>query len=438
MSIKSYANKAAYDAAVKSTIESQVSMIETSRDVVIDGVNVVTGDPVSGDVLFLDESNNKVFLKGGAALQKAIIPSAWTHVGYVVARFGRKALIIDKDAADLKYVDVVQFKVTVPAETGTLSLGAQFVTAGTTTTISVAYTAGMTLAAAANTYEENDDTLCGRINTALAALEGITGDWWAYMNDANEVIVQRDTWTDYRQYNCSGALTHITWGDMPASDVYFKNDGGYTNYWGVMNVTRTRAWATNSGRVPTTMEPVKVTGNPSPVKPACFEDPTNEAYPYTALIRAAYGTYDNYLRNGYGVMYPQKYGTFALPDAATLSATYALQSAPTKTGGEKYKFPALYRCYAVTYGVDGLDIGDWHLPGSLEGCYLMDDDNLAAIAASVTKMGTTSINNATSRWFAERGSVYTARYFYGTYGFLNIIGVNYSVRVQAVALLNLD
>ena len=32
MAIKSYSNKAAYDAAVKPTIESQVSLIETNRE----------------------------------------------------------------------------------------------------------------------------------------------------------------------------------------------------------------------------------------------------------------------------------------------------------------------------------------------------------------------------------------------------------------------
>ncbi len=436
MAIKSYATKAAYNAATKSTIESQVSLIETSREVIVDGVNIVTTEPVVGDLLFLDESNKRVYLKGGAWIQKAIIPSAWTHVGYVYMRRGRQVGVIDKNATDEKYADVVQFKVTVPSESGNLSLGAQFVSAGTTTSITVAYEAGMTLASAENTYENNDTTLCGRINAALAALSGITGDWWAYLNGDGDVILQRDTWTDYRQYTCSGALTHVTWGDMPASDVYFKNDGGYTNYWGVMNVARTRAWATNSGRVPTSMEPIKVTGNPAPVKPSCFEDASDAAYQYTALIRAEYGTYDNYLRNGYGVKYPQKYGTFALPSAKTLSDTYALQSAPIKSGGEKYKFPAMYYCYARSYGVDGLDFGDWYLPGSFEGCNLMYDETLETIAPSITKMGTTAINNATNRWFAERYNVNYARSFYGNSGILNYNGVYYRHRAQAVTLLD--
>ena len=86
MAIKSYPNKTAYSQAVKSAIESQVSMIETSREIIVDGVNVITTEPVPGDLLFLDESNNKVYIKGGAWIQKANIPAAWTHVGYVYMR----------------------------------------------------------------------------------------------------------------------------------------------------------------------------------------------------------------------------------------------------------------------------------------------------------------------------------------------------------------
>ena len=79
MAIEIYPNKAAYDAATKPTTESQVSMIETSREIIVDGVNVLTAEPIAGDAIFLDENNKIVFVKGGDWLQTAIIPSAWTH-----------------------------------------------------------------------------------------------------------------------------------------------------------------------------------------------------------------------------------------------------------------------------------------------------------------------------------------------------------------------
>ena len=446
MAIKNFPNKAAYDAAAKPTIESQVSMIETAREIIVDGVNVITAEPAAGDAVFLNEANAIVYIKGGSWIQKANIPSAWTHVGYVVNRKGRQALIINKTGTDEKYADVVQFKLNDPTLDGaehTASIGVR-VTGGTSagygsnTTINYTYTA--------TTLAEVVTALNSAIDAAKTSL-GFTNTLWAYMADADgnkvddatnatQIIVQLDTWDDYRQYTCSG-MTHITWGDMPASDVYWKNDGGWTNYWGVMNRARTRAWAVSNGRVPSSMEPVVKNGNDAPVKPSCFEDPTATGYEYCADLRAKFGTYDNYLHYGLGVMYPQKYGSFALPGGAALTAKYGPLTAPTKAGSIKAKFPAMNKAYILSYNNDLLKTGKWFLPGCLEGCELMNDETLAILAPSITKMGTTAINNGTDRWFAERYNVYGARVFGGNSGSLNGTGVHYRLRAQAVTLLDI-
>jgi hypothetical protein len=138
------------------------------------------------------------------------------------------------------------------------------------------------------------------------------------------------------------------------------------------------------------------------------------------------------------VVCPQKYGCFALPDGAAMAERYARKTAPTKDGGNKYKYPALYYGYNRTYGVDGLDYGDWHLPGVLEGTELMKDACLAALAHSVTKMGTTAINNSTYRRFAERYNVDHAWFFNAFYGYLDNGSVYGAYRSQAVALLKLN
>ena len=448
MAIKSYPNKTAYSQAVKSAIESQVSMIETSREIIVDGVNVITTEPVPGDLLFLDESNNKVYIKGGAWIQKANIPTSWTHVGYVYIRRGHQVGVINKASADLKYADVLQYALTAITSTSlVLKLRIRDTSKSGDAQYATAIDVAVTLTSTAF-----DATTVAEITAALEAKATQLGDtraWWCYLaNDDNEmveenatrIVVQCDTWNNWQEYSCGctgGTLTFATWGDMPASDIYLKNDRGWTNYWGVMNRARTRAWATSNGRVPTSMEPIKQTGNPAPVKPSCFEDPNDAGYPYCADLRAAYGTYDGYLKNGFGVMYPQKLGTFALPGAHDLSMKYARAAAPTKAGGTKYKYPAFKACYDVSYGVDGLDFGDWYLPSSFEGCHLMADETLAILAPSISKMGTTAINNATTRWFAERCNVGSARIFYGTHGILNYDGVYGTFRVQAVTLLDI-
>jgi hypothetical protein len=52
-------------------------------------------------------------------------------------------------------------------------------------------------------------------------------------------------------------------------------------------------------------------------------------------------------------------------------------------------------------------------------------------------MGTTAINNGTYRWFAERYSVYYARYFNGDSGNLSLYNVYGRNRAQAVTLLDI-
>ena len=439
MAIKSYANKAAYDAAVKPTIESQVSMIETTREIIVDGVNVITTSPAVGDLVFLNESNEITYVKGGAWIQKAIIPSAWVHVGYVYLRKGRKVGVIDKNAADQKFLDVCQYAVTAISST-TLAIKLRM-----SPDYAVDTTVDVTLASATI-----DATSAAEISAAVAAKATQVGDtkaWWAYLADAQgnkvdsdgtQIIIQCDTCVDYRFYIVSATgctIAHITWGDMPENSVYWRGERGfYTNYWGVMNIARTKAWATSSGRVPASNEPVGPrAGNDAPVKPSEFESSQ-----YCADIRAAYKTYEEYLEKCYIVVFPQKYGCFSLPSGKELTMKYALKTAPTKDGGTKYKFPALYYGYNRTYGVDGLDFGDFYLPGVFEGTQLMKDACINTLAPSVTKMGTTAINNSTNRWWAQRCNVNTAWFFYGNYGTLYYNSVDYAYRCQAVALLEID
>jgi hypothetical protein len=169
------------------------------------------------------------------------------------------------------------------------------------------------------------------------------------------------------------------------------------------------------------------------VKPSEFE--TSE---FCANLRAAYATYEEYLEKCYMVVYPQKYGCFALPGGKAMTEKYARMTAPTKAGGYKYKYPALYYGYTKSFGVDGLDFGDWYLPGVAEGTMLMKDETLAALAPSISKMGTIAVNNSTSRWFAERCNVSSAWFFNGYGGTLYGNYVNNRFRCQAVALLEID
>ena len=431
MAIKSYNSKADYNAAVKPTTESQVSMIETTREIIVDGVNVVTTQPTVGDVVFLDDQNKVIYVKGGAWIQKANIPAAWTHVGYVYFRKGKQVGVFHKTGADQKWLDVSQFAWTdavLDGEEHSKTIGLRFGIPNwdTTTSITFTYTATTLAEAAAACTAAIEAKL-----TELGASQATIDQWWAYADDANNrVIVQRDACTDYRFYNCSG-LTHITWGDMPANGTNgFRVNGRMTDQ-RIMNDARGAAYYATNGATPSADVPLNAAG--TIVKKDAFD-----SSPYCQLLRDTYGTYQEYIHREYRLQYPQKLGVFSMSSGKELTTKYALMAAPTKSGGTKYKYPALYYGYAKSFGVDGLDFGDWYLPGVAEGAMLMRDETLTALSPSISKMGTTAINNSTYRWFAQRYNVNSAWIFNGHNGSLNYNLVNYANRAQAVALLEID
>lgn len=431
MAIKSYNNKAAYEAAVKPTTESQVSMIETTREIIVDGVNVVTTQPTVGDVVFLDDQSKVIYVKGGAWIQKATIPAAWTHVGYVYFRKGKQVGVIHKTGADQKYLDVSQFAWTdavLDGEEHSKTIGLRFGIPNwdTTTSITFTYTA--------TTLAEAAAACTAAIEAKLAELEApatTIAQWWAYADDANSrVIVQRDACTDYRFYNCSG-LTHITWGDMPANSTNGFRVNGRMSDQKIMNDARGAAYYSTNGATPAADVPLNAAG--TIVKKDAFD-----SSPYCQLLRDTYGTYQEYIHREYHLQYPQKLGVFSMLSGKELTAKYAPITAPTKAGGTKYKYPALWYGYNKSFGVVGLDFGDWYLPGVAEGAMLMRDETLAALSLSISKMGTTAINNSTYRWWAQRYGASNAWIFGGGSGTLYNYYVYSTNRCQAVALLEIE
>ena len=431
MAIKSYNSKADYNAAVKPTTESQVSMIETTREIIVDGVNVVTTQPTVGDVVFLDDQNKVIYVKGGSWIQKANIPAAWTHVGYVYFRKGKQVGVVHKTGADQKWLDVSQFAWTDAVLDGaehskTIGLRFGIPNWDTTTSITFTYTATTLAEAAAACTAAIEAKL-----TELGASQATINQWWAYADEANNrVIVQRDSCTDYRFYNCSG-LTHITWGDMPASSNSGFRVNMRTGGEKIMNDARGAAYYGTNGRTPTADVPLN--SNAGIVKKTAFD-----SSPYCQLLRETYGTYLEYIHREYRLQYPQKLGVFSLLSGKVMAEMYARMSVPTKSGGEKYKFPALYYGYNKSFGVDGLDFGNWYLPGVAECAMLMRDETIAVLSPSISKMGTTAINNSAPRWFAQRYNVNSAWFFGGGNGVLDRYTVNGTYRCQAVALLEID
>ena len=443
MALKKYQTEQQYAAAGLPTAESRVAYVgETSR-VAYDGINVRVGVPQIGDAVYAD-ANDYYFYKGGDRLNNALLAAAGlTAVGPVCGFLDGMAVVMNGTEADRKYADVLQYTITaISSTTPTINLRLR----DTSKSGDAQYASNIPVTPTLTSTAINATT-AAEIGAAVAAKAAEVGDtqmWWAYLADTEgnkvdeggtRIVVQCDVWSNYQQYAVSGSgltISFTTWGDMPANSMYKKLNGQQTNYLGLMNIARSAAyWGTN-GRVPTVDIAVgSEAGNTNPVNREAFNTSA-----FCTAVRNHYQTYEAYLQGEFSIPYPQKWGCFGLPHAKELTLKYALRTAPTKNGNTKYKFPAMYYAYNTTYGIDGLDFGDWYLQGVHEGIQFMDDDNLAIINQTLTKMGKSVVSNGSSRWFAQGYTAGNAWIFNGTGGNLRSYGVHHVIRARALALLN--
>ncbi len=429
--IEQYNDAASYNTAGKPTTESRVANIKEGNISKFDGVNVPTTDtPVFGDAVYLDGNGNKIAIRK-EVYNRSLVPASWTYKGVFLDyhKDGRWRTFLGNYSSlpSLKYCDVVQYQLNAPTldgaeHTQTIGLWLSNNDYASATTISFTYTATAL------------SQVVAALNAAIDAKKtevSFNQDVWAYLADADnnkvstdadatKIIVQIDTWNDYRQYQVQGG-TLIIWRDMPASDNYRKVNGKSTNYRGLMNFEGAAShWSTN-GRTPDANVAVhSEAGNTDPMTLAAFQSSQ-----YAVEIRTYYETYDAYLRGEFGIQALMKVGAFALPDGEALTAKYGPMMAPTKSGGTKAMYPALNWAYQQ----------DGHLWDVDEGVLMMEDSNLAVINATQTKAGKVTLANSTFRWFAERYNVHYAWFFYGTSRNLNSTNVINAYQVGAIALL---
>ena len=429
--IEQYNDAASYNSAGKPTTESRVANIKEGNVSKFDGVNVPTTDtPMFGDAVYHDENGNKVAIRK-EVYNRSQVPASWTYKGVFLGyhKDGRWRTFLGNYSSlpSLKYCDVLQYQLNAPTldgaeHTASIGLWLSNNSYASATTISFTY--------AATTLSQVVAALNAAIDAKKAEVS-FNQDVWAYLADADnnkvsadadatKIIVQIDTWNDYRQYQIQGG-TLIIWRDMPASDNYRKVNGKSTNYRGLMNFQGAASyWSTNGRTLSANVAVHSEAGNTDPMKLSEFQSSQ-----YAADIRAYYKTYEAYLRGEFGIQPLMKVGAFALPDGEALTAKYGPLMAPTKSGGTKAIFPSLN--WAYNQG--------GHLWDVAEGVLMMEDSNLAVINATQTKAGKVTLANSSGRWFAERRYVYHAWLFSGYSRTLNGSNVNGTFQVGAIALL---
>ena len=440
--IKKYADNAAYVAAGMPTEESRMALIEDTNDVKIDGVNVLMDKPTDVCAVFYDLDGKDWYVRWDT-IQKDLIPEGWTHVGYSFGFTGRKVKILDKafPSATFKWLNCWQFSISAISATTIkfyLHMKGDY---AAWVPIEVTLDAAEISAASAAAIDAALDAAGNTGNVGYA-----NHGYWAYLADADgnivetdgtQIIVQCDFCADYRQYQCSDGshalvgctMTHVTWGDMPASsDLWRKN--GCKTYWGAQNVAKAESYYATNGKTPT--------ANWSLTAVDLVTKTAFETSAYCADLRAFYGTYHNYIVMN-KVMWPHpEYGVFDLIDADEMTRRYGSATFTKKDGDTDVKFPALNTATTVGYGVGKYAVGKWHLSDITDGMEYMADETLAKLQEAQTRMNTTVITNSVYRWYARRNSASTAWSFTGNYGTLTTTYVRIANRCQAVTLSDFD
>ena len=215
--IKTYPDRAAHGAAVKSEMESTVALIENINETVIDGVNAVVDQPGVGDIVCRDE-NRKIKFIAMDTFHAGVFPTAWETVGVVALRRGNELMVVAKENAAQKWMDVYPYVVTgyeLDGEEHTAQLRLHGKPT-TSTYYDFAYTAS-------------------------------TVDWSAYKDTDGRVILQYDNYTTAEYYTATITqatgliLTGKVTLDVPEAAPSFLRECGTRGY-GVWNAARAKVY----------------------------------------------------------------------------------------------------------------------------------------------------------------------------------------------------
>ena len=393
MAILKFDNKAAYDAATKSTTESSVSLIKDSESVVYDNVNVIVSVPEVGDILFLDANNNRHFLKHDTYVA-ASFPSGCTFVGVVFDVQGNTAKICHKTSSSQKWADVFQWKVT-----GWLLDSADHVCAVT-----------LYKNTAVGTFTYNAATLsdCAtQLNTWLATN---AANYTCYMQ-GTDVILQWNAYADYPYtHTIAGlTLTPSMADEISASTVLTRKSKARVS-WGVCNYNKYMEVYANN----TTNKPASMVRDATDISVGRETFNTND---FMADMRTKYGTYENYVKS---MMIINPYPRGILDGSTGLANTLALANVTytAKDGTTQYKYPAARYCNQIAYNNADLAQGNWYLPSISEAARLFEQEtyglsgvtaaNADAINKSLNEIGGTLHSVSSYLWSCSRSSSFHA------------------------------
>ena len=389
MAIFKFDNKAAYDAATKSTTESTVALIQDGKGIEHNDVNVIADVPEIGDKLFLDANNNWHFLKHDTYVA-ASMPAGCTFVGVVFDVQGNTAKICPKTSSSQKWADVFQWKVT-----GWLLDSADHACAVT-----------LYLNTAVGTFTYNSATLsdCAtQLNTWLATN---AANYTCYMQ-GTDVILQWNAYADYPYTHTIAGLTLTpTMGDEISASTELTRKSKARIYWGVCNYNRYMEVYANN----TTNKPTSMVRDATDIMVGRETFNTND---FMADMRTKYGTYENYVNS---MMIINPYPCGILDGKSGLANTLALANVTytAANGTTQYKYPAARYCSQIAYNNADMAQGKWYLPSISEAARLFEQLTYGLSGLSIAQsdvinrslnvIGGTLQDVTSLRWSCSRNS----------------------------------
>ena len=343
--ILKFDNKAAYDAAAKSTTESTVSLIKDGESIVYDKVNVIVDVPEIGDILFLDANSERRFLKHDTYVA-ASFPSGCTFVGVVFDVQGNNIKIINKTSSTQKWADVFQWKVT-----GWLLDSANHACAVT-----------LYKNTAVGTFTYNATALADCATQLNAWLAANASNYTCYMQ-GTDVILQWNAYADYPYTHVIAGLTLTpTMGDeVSSTSMECTLTTKRRTTWGGVNLSRFVEYFSASGTVPTSNIPIT---SDTTVNKVSFEKSD-----YCVDLRAKWSTYEDYCKDRMAI-FPYPRGVMSFPSGLSDTLALANVTYTAADGSTKYKYPAAHYCNQIAYNHPDMVQGKWYL-GSILECALL-------------------------------------------------------------------
>ena len=413
MAILKFDNKAAYDAAAKSTTESTVALIRDGEGIKYNGVNVIVDIPEVGDILFLNANNSKHYLKHDTYVA-ASFPAGCTFVGVVFDIQGNTAKILNKTTTSQKWADVFQWKVTGWVLDSTDHAGT--VTLYNNTSF--------------GTFTYNAATLSDCATQLNSWLAANASNYTCYLQ-GSDIILQWNAYTTSPGTHAIVGLTLTpTMGDEVLASSELTRKSGLRIYWGVSNYLKYLEYYNTYGSIPTSM-----VSDSTDITMSRTYFNTGE---FAANMRTKYGTFENYVAS---MMIQNPCPRGIMDGKSGLANTLALANITytAADGTTQYKYPATRYCNQISYNNADMAQGKWYLPSISELSRLFEQLTYGLIGFTIAQsdvinrslnatggslQGVSSLrwsssrNSSGSAWFSgSTGGVgYGYGYFY--YGFV--------------------